>query len=824
MNASSDFRSGCYDKSPLATRLGPKRDYALCFAIHNISALPMENGVFFVSPNFLGKYPGGFQKCCSSSAKRKECTSSIKLKRRVWCLSLQFDESSPTVGPLQDRRFDARTASRTLKVTRKIAELVREQRRTVESASNPELVEDAADTEINLSLLFESDRERGSDPARVLEAFRMLSKQRSRLARLNGSQPASVDSTIPKFDQRTEVPAAQHGPTVDARGYLLLQRSLPVEYESPMGFQKKRGLSTRPLEWTPQPFLRSLDIWDFAAQFWLTTQLAKWRWTYGIVGSREELEAKRKERRRAIAAWVREELIRLGPTFIKAGQLFSARSDLFPAEVVDELSKLQDSVPPFPAEVAKKIILTELGIKSGNIGEIFSYFEDEPIAAASLGQVHLARLRSTGEYVVVKVQRRQLRELFDIDLRLLKSLADFAQRSSQLGGPTRDWPGIFEECKNVLLREIDYIEEGRSADRFRENFRNIEWVRVPKVFWEYTTQRVLVQQYLPGIKISNVAEFQAMGYNLPRIAKRVAEAYLFQILGSGFFHADPHPGNLAVAPGEVLIYYDFGMMGTLSSNIKERIVMLLAAVVDKDADTVMKLLIELGALVPPRDPTPVRRTIQFFLNSLGSRPVRSQTVQAIGEDLYSLAYDRPFRLPATFTFVLRAFTTLEGLCKALDPGFAFGQIAQPYGFALLRRRSQAQSLRRWLNDKTIRNIVSLPNRLEQLENSMQRIQNGDIVVRSRNTELERLLRRQSAAMETNRTTIIAAALAVGAATVDTNIALPYLGDINVSLILGALAALFAVNATRSYISRVRQEERWDRFLSGDSGSDNNAPQ
>ncbi|KAF6000897.1 hypothetical protein F1559_002357 [Cyanidiococcus yangmingshanensis] len=303
-----------------------------------------------------------------------------------------------------------------------------------------------------------------------------------------------------------------------------------------------------------------------------------------------------------------------------------------------------------------------------------------------------------------------------------------------------------------------------------------------------------------------------MGFDLSRIAKRVAEAYLFQILGSGFFHADPHPGNLAVAPGDVLIYYDFGMMGELSGNVKERIVQLLAAVVDKDAENVMKLLIDLGALVPPRDPAPVRRTIQFFLNSLGSRPVRSQTVRAIGEDLYSIAYDRPFRLPATFTFVLRAFTTLEGLCRALDPNFSFGQVAQPYGLALLKSRSQVQTFRSWFSDKALRGVVSLPSRVEHLESTIQKIENGDVVVRSRSTELERLVRRQNAAMEASLATTVAASLSIAAILASGSIPLPGVGDVSISWVLGIFAIGFGTNAVRTFWDRVRREDRWDRFL------------
>jgi aarF domain-containing kinase len=759
-----------------------------------------------------------------SSFQREQRDGERRLKTagpEHWRCTLGFSENGRDAGMFDRvKRFDLRTAPRTKKVVQKIAQLREEQRRTVESASRSELATEASTTEIDLSLLFENSEERSIEPFKALQALRTLSRQ-GRERTVPAPEQAGRALTGYNSLDLSQAGSLSAASIVDNEGRLHIQRNIPDSTNGMFDDQTVRKIRRKRLEWTPQPILRSLDIWDFTAQFLLTVQLLKWRWTYGFVRSKKELEEKRKERRQAIAAWTREELIRLGPTFIKAGQLFSARSDLFPPEVIEELSKLQDSVPPFSAETAKKIIQEELGLTTGGINDVFEFFDDEPIAAASLGQVHLARLRATGEYVVVKVQRRLLRELFDIDLRLLRSLAAFAQRSRQFGGPTRDWLGIFEECKNVLLREIDYMQEGRSADRFRENFRDIPWVRVPRVYWEYTTQRVLVQQYLPGVKISDVSRLQQMGFDLSRIAKRVAEAYLFQILGSGFFHADPHPGNLAVAPGDVLIYYDFGMMGELPGNIKDRIVQLLAAVVDKDAETVMKLMIELGALVPPRDPAPVRRTIQFFLNSLGSRPVRSQTVQAIGEDLYSIAYDRPFRLPATFTFVLRAFTTLEGLCRALNPNFSFGEIAQPYGLALLRRRSQVQSFRSWFSNRALRSVVSLPNRLEQLERSMQKIENGDVVVRSRSTEVERLLRRQNAAMEASLATTVAAALSIATIMVNGSVPVPGVGELRLSWVLGLLAFSFGTSAVRTYLGRVRREDRWDRFLRDEGEFANN---
>jgi hypothetical protein len=269
---------------------------------------------------------------------------------------------------------------------------------------------------------------------------------------------------------------------------------------------------------------RTLDTWTFVlllrARLWLLDQ----KWSYGPAArAPEAFAAARGARARALGAWIRDSLLQLGPTFIKLGQLFSARADLFPAEFVEELSKLQDRVPAFPAEAAARIVERELGAP---LAQLFAEFDPRPIAAASLGQVHLARLHS-GERVAVKVQRPGLRRLFDIDLGNLKAIAARLDAGED-GPPGRNFTAIAAECADVLYREIDYIAEGRSADRFRRNFRGIGSVRVPRVYWQNTSGAVLTMEYLPGVKITQAAG--VAGATGAQLAARATEAYLQQIL------------------------------------------------------------------------------------------------------------------------------------------------------------------------------------------------------------------------------------------------------------------------------------------------------
>ncbi|MBA0791032.1 hypothetical protein Gohar_015636 [Gossypium harknessii] len=538
---------------------------------------------------------------------------------------------------------------------------------------------------------------------------------------------------------------------------------------------------------------RSIDVWSFVISLRVRVLLdnAKWAYAGGFT------EDKQKKRRRTTASWLRERVLQLGPTFIKLGQLSSTRSDLFPREFVDELAKLQDKVPAFSPKKARGFIEKELGAP---IHVLFKEFEDQPIAAASLGQVHRAVLHN-GEKVVVKVQRPGLKKLFDIDLRNnilflstlqqyflcfmhacsqldiicptdffvftmkikvlaksddlkissmvpcvyrfysvgslisafstgnLKLIAEYFQNSETLGGPSRDWVGIYEECSTILYQEIDYINEGKNADRFRRDFRNIKWVRVPMVFWDYTATKVLTLEYVPGIKINQLDALDARGYNRSRISSHAIEAYLIQA-------------------NESIIYYDFGMMGEIKSFTRERLLELFYAVYEKDAKKVMQSLIDLGALQPTGDLSSVRRSVQFFLdNLLDQRPDQDTTLAAIGEDLFAIAQDQPFRFPSTFTFVLRAFSTLEGIGYILDPNFSFAKIAAPYAQELLdirqRQRTGSQLVQeiRKQADDARSYTMSMPYRVQRIEEILKQLESGDLRLRVRVLESERAARK-----------------------------------------------------------------------------------
>jgi predicted unusual protein kinase regulating ubiquinone biosynthesis (AarF/ABC1/UbiB family) len=452
-------------------------------------------------------------------------------------------------------------------------------------------------------------------------------------------------------------------------------------------------------------------------------------------------DAKKAARRKAQAIWIRTTLLDLGPTFIKVGQLFSTRADIFPSEYVEELAKLQDKVPAFSYDQVEAIIEQELGKK---IPELFQSFEPVPLAAASLGQVHKAVLHS-GESVVVKVQRPGLKKLFEIDLQILKGITRYFQNHPKWGRG-RDWIGIYEECCRILWEEIDYLSEGRNADTFRRNFRDYGWVKVPRVYWRYASPRVLTLEYVPGIKVSQYEAIEAAGLDRKAIARQGAEAYLHQLLDNGFFHADPHPGNIAVSPNGALIFYDFGMMGRIKSNVREGLMETLFGIASKDGDRVVKSLIDLGAIAPAEDMGPVRRSVQYMLDNFMDKPFENQSVAAISDDLYEIAYNQPFRFPATFTFVMRAFSTLEGVGKGLDPEFNFMEVAKPYAMQLMSNNINGPEGNSFLNEISRQAVqvsstaLGLPRRLED---TLEKLERGDVRLRVRSPETERLLRRQT---------------------------------------------------------------------------------
>ena len=455
--------------------------------------------------------------------------------------------------------------------------------------------------------------------------------------------------------------------------------------------------------------------------------------------------------RRIRAKWLVKTLIDLGPTFIKMGQALSTRPDLIPWEYLEELGKLQDGVPPFSSEEVIALIESEL---DNSIYTIYRDFQPVPLAAASLGQVHKARLH-TREEVVVKVQRPGLEKLFNLDFQVLHRLVNFANRFLPW---TRKYrlAEIHQEFFQLLYQEIDYIQEGKNADRFRENFQTDSRIAVPKVYWPYTTKKVLTLEYLPGIKIDDRQSLEARNIDKSQIIQLGIGCYLKQLLQDGFFQSDPHPGNMAVSENGKIIFYDFGTMAEVKSLARDQMVKTFFAVLRKDTDEVVETLIYMGLLEPVEDMTPVKRLVAFLLEEFREKPIDIQAFDHIGSEIYLMFEQQPFRLPPQMTFILKSLTTLDGIARTLDPQYNLLAAARPFVKSLAVGKGSGNILgvfagqaRDFLKDKLkdkfqqpFQVSQEKPSRTEVLIKRLEeRIETGQLQVRVRSLQSDRALQK-----------------------------------------------------------------------------------
>ena len=383
---------------------------------------------------------------------------------------------------------------------------------------------------------------------------------------------------------------------------------------------------------------------------------------------------KAKKKDLGLPDYIKNTFIELNSTFIKIGQFLSSRSDLFPQKYIEALSELQDSLPPISFEEVKLLLESELRKPTDRI---FKSIDSTPIASASIGQVHKAELLNGAE-VVVKVQKPDLSKLFYEDLAILRCLAVFLERYFDIA-KDREWVQIVDEIGKTLFEEIDFIQEGKNADRFRKNLRYEEQIYIPKVFWQYTTRKLITIEYVPGIKITDIDALKQCNHNPKEIANTLVTAYFKQFFEDGFYHADPHPGNIVVKDNGTIVFYDFGMVGRINKNIREELVNVLASIVANDTDALIDSMKGLDLIKQETDITPLKRVIeQAAYKYYDGAQFDSLNLNDLSEDLKILFKDKPMKLPSKFTYTLRMTGTLEGVCRKLDPEFSLIEVAKPY--------------------------------------------------------------------------------------------------------------------------------------------------
>ena len=448
---------------------------------------------------------------------------------------------------------------------------------------------------------------------------------------------------------------------------------------------------------------RVLQLLSFLLTGLVFRTIDRWSWTYR---RGESIESRQRRR----AEWMLGKIIRLGPAFVKVGQSLSTRPDLLPLTYLEVLTTLHDRLPPFPNEVARAFIEEELGWRPETL---FEQFDREPFAAASLGQVYHA-ITHEGERVAVKVQRPDLVETISLDLALIRRMASLAERFPRLslGQP---WTSLLDEFGTKLFEELDYVHEAHLTERFRADVEELPGVYAPRVFWEFTSRRVLTTEYIDGIKIVEKAELVAAGVDIHALLSIGVRANLKQLFEHGLFHADPHPGNLLVLPEDgTLVFIDFGMMGIVSDDQKERIVEIFVDVVNRRPENLKDNLVALGFLrSDARWDELVPLANQLFQTVFGSAD-RRYTFQDTTNTFAPLLYEYEFRIPVNFAYITRAIMTLEGIGLQLDPDFDTWAVSAPYA-ARMMLTIPNPSLRRRLLSELLTEDGSLDwQRLEDL--------------------------------------------------------------------------------------------------------------
>ena len=459
-----------------------------------------------------------------------------------------------------------------------------------------------------------------------------------------------------------------------------------------------------------------------------------WGWLrdrrrFVLFGGRRQVSTERRRRR---ARRLLDSLLTLGPTFIKLGQLLSTRPDVLPPEYVDVLAELQDQVPPAEWAGARRVIEAELG----PVEERFDDFDTDAISGASLGQVYLATV--DGDRVAVKVRRPGVEALVEADLRVINWSLPLIRRFVP-EGQAFSLANLADEFEKTIREEMDYDREARMLDRIRANFADQDDIVMPHVVASHSAARVLTMEYVPGTKITDVETLDSMGIDRRDVAERLQRAYLQMIIDDGVFHADPHPGNLAVQADGTIVFYDFGMSGTVDDAVQDKIVDFYIAVARQDIDAILDVLVDLGTLSPEADRATMAEVMELAIQDARGEQVEHYRVQQIVDRVEGTIYEFPLRLPSNLALVLRVATVVEGVCVTLDRDFDFIAVATQY---LTDRGYREESLRHALEavGEQVQDasgaMLRTPPKLERM---LDRFDRDDFYVRADIEDSDRLL-------------------------------------------------------------------------------------
>lgn len=454
---------------------------------------------------------------------------------------------------------------------------------------------------------------------------------------------------------------------------------------------------------------------------------------------------------------VRMVLEELGPTFVKLGQILSTRADLIPLEYVEEMSKLQDAVPAFPYNSVKEIILSETGKAPG---ALFHSFHKKPIAAASIGQVHRAILKGTKEEVAIKVQRPDIQQTVEVDLEILLHLATLMERHVEelkFVHPTK----IVDEFARSMEDEMDYRVEASHIERFAQQFVDDRTIYAPKVFRELTTKRMLVMEFIDGIKASDVVALGKGGYDLKEVASRGADSMLQQICVWGFYHADPHPGNILILPNNVICFIDFGMMGRISQQEREDFTDFVEVLIHKDENKAVDALLKLADASADPKQSELQRDLMEFMDRFAYLPLKELEMGKMLQSVVEILRKQGISLKPDLFLMVKALTISEGLGGSLDPEFEIMEHAEPFFRKIRLTRYSFQGMTRDFVDsgtELLRFVREIPGELREL---LRKAREGKLKLEIEYGALERTLFRLDLISGRIASAIVLASLIIG---------------------------------------------------------------
>ena len=433
---------------------------------------------------------------------------------------------------------------------------------------------------------------------------------------------------------------------------------------------------------------------------------------------------------------IRMFLEELGPTFVKIGQIASTRPDIIPAEILQELEKLQDRVSIFSFDEVKRIVEQEL---ADSLKNSFAEFCETPLAAASIGQVHHAVLL-TGEPVAVKIQRPNILGVIETDLEILQDLARLAE--SRI-----DWVEryqirtIVEELSRSLREELDYENEGRNAEKIAKQFNNDPKVHIPKVYWEYTTKKILTMEFIDGIKLNEVEKLDQEGYDTKILGEKVVNAIFHQILIDGFFHGDPHPGNIVALPGQVIAFMDFGMVGRITPEMRSHIASFVIALMRKNTAEVVKAITSMGLVPDDVNVKQLHSDVDQLREKYLDVPFSQMSVGMAVNELFSVAYRHKILIPTDLTILGKTLLTLEGTVEKLNQEISILAVAEPFGRQLLIDRFKPKNVAEfaWSNFSEYGDILyEFPKTIKDFTSVMKK---GKMQIEISTPEMEPVLKK-----------------------------------------------------------------------------------